>query len=92
MRPDVASAKKSSNMAIYLQGLRGYMEIPDNIKEAIEEAGGNTRASLPFNRDDSTNDMFKPSDGKQRRCVTIPHCAIPSNLLKRLIGKFTHLM
>ena len=84
LRPDVPSNKGCSNLAISLQGLRAYMEISDNIKESIKQTGGNSRASLPFNRDDSTSEIFKPSEGKQKRCITIPHKAIPTHLLVQL--------
>ena len=86
LRPDVpvVSNKSCSNVAIYLQGLSAHMEIPGDIKESIKLIGGNTRASLPFNRDESTNNKFKPSEGKQRRCVTLPHKSIPQHLLNQM--------
>ena len=65
------------------------MEIPGDINESIKQIGGNTRASLlihpvPFNQDESTNNKFKLSEGKQRRCVTLPHKSIPQHLLNQM--------
>ena len=69
-------------LAIYSQGLSAHMEISDNIKKSIKQIGDNTKEPLPFNHDESTNDKFKPSEGKQRRCVTIPHKAMLQHLLR----------
>ena len=87
LRPDVpvVGNKSYSNVAIYLQGLNTHiMEIPGDIKESIKQIGGNTRVSLRFNQDESTNNKFKPSESKQRRCVTMLHKSIPQHLLNQM--------
>ena len=57
------------------------MEILDNIIEYIKQFGDHTRESIPFHCDKSINDKLKPSEGKQRRCVTLPHTAPLQHLL-----------
>ena len=62
-------------------------------KKAIKEVGGNIRASLPFLRDGCNDTVLKPSEnGKQKKCVTIPHNEIATDLMEKLIdrGELSH--
>jgi len=62
-------------------------------KREITDIGGNTKASLPFLRDGCIDKILKPSEnGKQRKCVTIPHSAIADDVIIKLVerGKYKY--
>ena len=80
----MVSSSSCPNVAVYLPGLRAHMEVCETVKAVVKEVGGSLRASLPFMHDDCTSAVFKPTEGKQRRCITIPHTAIPAAILVRL--------
>ena len=57
-------------------------------KRNIKEVGGNIKASLPFLRDGCSDRVLKPSEnGKQRKCVTIPHSAMEQNIIEMFVQR-----
>ena len=61
-------------------------------KKAVKEVGGNIWASLPFLKDGCNDTVLKPSEnGKQRKCITIPHKAISTDLIRKLVDRGTYI-
>ena len=70
--------------------IRAYCSSLDEakFKKAVKEAGGNIWASLPFLKDGCSDTVLKPSEnGKQRKCITIPHKAISTDIIEKLVDR-----
>ena len=92
LRPEVSNKNNSAHLsvAIYLPMIRTYCSTLDEakFKKAVKEVGGNIRASLPFLKDGSNDTILKPSEnGKQKKCITIPHSAVSRDLIGKLVDR-----
>jgi len=59
-----------------------------SFKKAVKEVGGNIKASLPFLKDACEETILKPSEnGKQKKCITIPHSALPTALIDMFVKR-----
>ena len=70
--------------------IRTYCSTLDEtkFKKAVKEVGGNIWASLPFLKDGCNDTVLKPSEnGKQRKCITIPHKAISTDVIRKLVDR-----
>ena len=90
LRPKVANEKGSGSMAVYIPQLKahteGFKEL--EFKKAIAEVGGNVKASLPFLKDGCSDYILKPTEnGKQKKCVTIPHTVLPAPLITKFCAR-----
>jgi len=92
LRPQVPNKSNPAilSVAIHLPLLKNHCAGLDEakFKRDITDVGGNTKASFQFLRDGCSDKVLKPSkNGKQRKCITIPHNAIADDMIKKLVDR-----
>lgn len=68
---------------MYIPQLKAHVEDfkESEFKKAVAEIG-NVQASLPFLKDGGNDHVLKPTENrKQRKCITILHTVLPSDLI-----------
>lgn len=66
--------------------MRKHVDFDESeLRKMVVIANRKTGASLPFLKDDSTDNFVKPSiNGKQRKCFQIPHSALHITTIRKL--------
>ena len=77
---------------MYVGKLKNYVDICEkDLKKHVKSANGKVDASLPFLNDTSRDAIVRPRhNGKQRKCLQIPHTSLSEDVIKKLIARGRH--